>query len=92
MSSSINNKITANYTTKRMGNGTEWTVYQVYDNSSNSPISDIYLSLSKPCGNRNQDYMHRPVNIRAIYGDDTSSCTYNDNGKEHSMYVEAGYD
>jgi hypothetical protein len=48
-----------------------------------SPFSKLWLALSQPCGNLDQDYVLRNVTISSIYDATNSDCKYENADTTH---------
>ena len=68
-----------------------WNITTYNNNDTNNPISDIFISVSPPCGQRSADYYQRPIKVDQIY--QISECLYSKNGsKLHTMYQAGGFE
>jgi hypothetical protein len=73
--------------------GYNWNIQFSNSNDSNNPLSEIYIGISRPCGNLNEDYMRREVGgVTNVLSTRESNCHYDKNGKEHEQFYSAGFD
>eukprot|EP00347_Sterkiella_histriomuscorum_P023184 403335629 len=71
---------------------TDSKVNLVWNDTATSPIVNLRLALSRPCGNLYQTYMHRNNATIEIYVDEIDDCNYQNNlGKQHTLFYPTGY-
>ena len=70
-----------------------WTRWLIYNNISNSPISGMMYGLSRPCGNGNEEYMNRNVDLGKFYTEKISTCSYRSpsGNFQHSLYFPTSF-
>ncbi len=54
----------------------------ITNNKTNSFIVDVRLSLSKICGDMNDDYMERPVSVTKVFKSGSICSYYNEKEKK----------
>ena len=69
-----------------------WTIQYSKNNSVNSPIADLYIGISRPCGYRGQKYVNRTGLSKSYYDVDDKFCEYNNSGSvEHELYYPLNF-
>lgn len=74
-------------TPKSFGTNGNWKLYSRTNNPLQNPISQIYIGMTRPCGNLDSELFKRPVKINSLFVE-VDECIYNNNGQEENTLVK----
>lgn len=69
--------------------GANWALAEIED-AEHTHMADLYINLSPPCGNVEENYAFRSTNSKEVF--ETGECSFSMNGSVfHPGYISTGF-